>query len=243
MNMWITTPAGDRWFQMTNFDAPGSASSGYTGVVWTPDGKRGAWAELVGNVDTNDPFGIWRLYLADFSIGQNGMPQLLNKKDITPVGAKWVEPGNFTPDGSHLLLSTDIGISNAQGQDQWSLDIQTGALQNLTNSPTVWDEHGLYSLSGKKIVFMSSYPYRNDPTSYQTFTLKTEFMLMDADGSHLQQLTHFNVPGYPESQGTRTVAAVAWFTAGGSQLYAMLMGPDFTGTNWVITFAGFCGAQ
>ena len=90
---------------------------------------------------------------------------------------------------------------------------------------------------------MSSYPYRADPSSNETLSLKTEFMLMDADGSHLQQLTHFNVPGYPESQGTATIAAIAWFMAGGSQIYGEIMGPNFTGTSWIITFAGRCGAR
>src|SRR5215470_7975632 len=99
-------------------------------------------------------------------------------------------------------------MPDAQGQDQWSLDLNTGALQQLTNTPTVWDEHGIYSPSGKKIIFMSSYPYRNDPNSSKTLSLKTEFMLMNADGSNLQQLTHFNVPGYSESQPTKTVAAI-----------------------------------
>jgi hypothetical protein len=57
-------------------------------------------------------------------------------------------------------------------------------------------------------------------------------------------LTHFNVPGYPESQGTRTVAGVAVFVGDGSQIYAMVMKlPEFTGTNWLITFAGRCGSE
>jgi hypothetical protein len=243
MNMWMTTPAGDRWYQMTNFNPPWNGpSNGYTGVAFTPDGTKGVWAEIVGGVDSNDAFGVWRLYIADFYVGTDGAPHLANKRDITPAGAKWVEPANFSPDGTRILLSTDIGLNDAQGQDQWSLDIETGAVQNLTNSPTVWDEHGLYSLSGKKISFMSSYPYRSDPTSYQTFSLKTEFMLMDADGGHLQQLTHFNVPGYPESQPSKTVAALGWFIGDGSQLYAATMAPDFSGIWWIITFAGRCGS-
>jgi hypothetical protein len=32
-----------------------------------------------------------------------------------------------------------------------------------------------------------------------TLSIKTEFMLMNTDGSGLQQLTHFRTPGYPES--------------------------------------------
>ena len=195
MNMWITTAAGDRWYQMTDFKKPDHGPrDGYTGVAFTADGRKAVWAEIVdGNVFVN-AFGIWRLYIADFHVGPDGAPHFVNKRDITPAGAKWVEAGNFSPDGKHLLLSADIGIDDARGQDQWSMDIETGVLQNLTNTPKVWDEHGLYSPSGRKISFMSSYPYREEPDAYKTFSLKTEFMLMDADGRHLQQLTHFNRP-------------------------------------------------
>jgi hypothetical protein len=244
MNMWITTPTGNRWYQMTNFGDGGNGTPfGFTGPAWTPDGQTAVWAEMVDGLSSEDVAGVWRLYTADFYVSRDGVPNLVNKTDITPAGARWIEPGNFSPDGRHLLLNTDIGLTDAEGQDQWSLDIETGTMQNLTNSPTVWDEHGLYSPSGKKISFMSSYPYRSDPTSYKTFSLKTEFMLIDAGGGHLQQLTHFNVPGYPESQRSRTVAAIAWFMADGTQLYGMTMNADFTGTSWIITFAGRCGAQ
>jgi hypothetical protein len=204
------------------------------------------WAEVVGPVASNNTFGVWKLYMADFYVSPDGVPQLANKRDVTPAGARWLEPGNFSPDGRHLLLSTDVGLpepKDAEDQKQWSLDVYTGALKQLTHAHPVWDEHGVYSPSGNKIVFMSSYPYRDDPKSYKTFSLKTEFMLMDADGSHLQQLTHFNVPGYPESQRDKTIAALAWFIGDGSQLYAGIMGPKFTGVWWIITFEGRCGAE
>src|SRR5262249_46285575 len=195
--------------------------------VFTPDGKTAVWAEIVdGNVFAN-AFGIWKLYIADFVVDAEGTPSLVNKRDITPAGAKWVEPGNFAPDGRHILLSTDIGLSDAKGQDQWSLDVFSGKLTQLTNTPTVWDEHGVYSPDGRKIVFMSSHPYRNDPDNYKVAHLHTEFMLMNADGSELQQLTHFNLPGYPESQ-RHTVAASAYFTHDGTRLIANTMAQDFS---------------
>jgi hypothetical protein len=84
-----------------------------------------------GNVFAN-AFGLWRLYIADFHVGPDGAPHLMNKRDIAPAGARWVEPGNFSPDGRHILISTDIGLDDARGQDQWSLDIYSGALRNLT---------------------------------------------------------------------------------------------------------------
>ena len=34
--------------------------------------------------------------------------------------------------------------------DQYLLNIRTGQLQNLSNTPTVWDEHGVISYGQKK---------------------------------------------------------------------------------------------
>ena len=243
LNMWVTTPSGDRWYQLTDFKKSRGPSDGYVGVAFTPDGRRAVWAEIVnGNVLANH-FGVWRLFIANFGAGPDGAPALLDKRDITPRGARWVEPGNFAPDGRHVLISSDIGMPDAQGQDQFALDTVTGQVTNLNNSPSVWDEHGLYSPDGKKVIFMSSYPYRDEPRSNKVASLKTEFMLMDSDGSHLQQITHFNMPGYPESEPGRTIAAVAGFSEDGSVLFAMVMSRKkaFTKTNWIIRFDGPCG--
>lgn len=69
---------------------------------------------------------------------------------------------------------------------------------------------------------MSSYPYRNDPGASRTFGLKTEFMLINADGTGLRQLTHFNVPGYPESfpHGKGAVAACGMWSPDRSRILA-----------------------
>ena len=47
--------------------------------------------------------------------------------------------------------------------DQYILNIKTGKLANLTNSLEFWYEHGVFSPDGKQVLFISSYPYRNDP--------------------------------------------------------------------------------
>lgn len=244
LNLWITTPTGERWYQITDFKKPEKGpNNGYVGTAFTRDGKQAVWAEIVGGNLFVDHFGVWKLYMADFSVSADGVPSMLNKREITPEGARWVEPGTFAPDGRHILISSDIGIADAQGQDQFILDTATRRVQNLTNSPTVWDEHGVFSHDGSKISFMSSYPYRSESGSNKLTSLKTEFMLMDSDGTHLQQITHFNVPSYPESQAKKTVAAVAGFTDDGSQLFATVMSNKnaFTKTNWIVTFEGRCG--
>lgn len=245
IDMWFTTPTGDRWFQITDYKGGKNPkkgfkpADGFVGPVFTPDGKKAAWAEIVdGNVFLN-PFGVWRLYLADF-VESGGVPSLQNQRDITPANTKWVEPGNFSPNGRHLALSADTGLKEAQGQDQFSLDIVSGQVRNLTSTPDVWDEHGIYSQSGRKMLFMSSHPFRNEKGLYKNPALKTEFMMISADGSHLQQLTHFNTPGFPESQPGRTIAAVAGFLDNGTQALATVMADGFHKTNWIITFEGRC---
>jgi len=240
LNIWAVTPDGLRWVQLTDFDVS-AAGDGYTGVAFTSDGNTAVWAQMSGGVSSSAAFGVWRLMVADWVV-TSGVPAFANIRDITPAGATWIEPGNFAPDNETLLISTDIGLAppiGAYGMDQWSINVVTGALEQLTATPTVWDEHGLYSPNGKKIAFMSSVPYP-DAAGYNVLNLKTEFMLMNADGSGLQQLTHFNVPGYPESQLSNRVAAVAQWLPDGS-LFGVVMGPGFALTNWSIRFHGPCG--
>ena len=232
MDIYATTPDGSGWYKLVN------TTGGYTGVAFTPDGKLGAWADAVDSPIKYPCFGLWKLMLGEF-VEKNGGLAVKNVKDISPRGAVWLEPGNFSPDGQSLMLTADIGMTDNQGMDQYILDIKTGKLTNLTNTPNnVWDEHGLFTPDGKQVIFMTSYPYRNDPTSHLTLGgLKTEFMIINADGTGLRQLTHFNVPGYPESfpKGKGAVAACAMWSPDRSRILAYsLRFPDYDW--WEITF-------
>jgi hypothetical protein len=242
LNMWAVKPDGSEWFQV----APGPswptlspAWTGYTGPAFRDYGTHAYFARAVDGDIFQYTFGKWTLNRADFVV-DGGVPSMENLTDVTPPGANWVETGDFAPDGETLLLSSDIGLAPTQayGQDQWTYNVVTGALVNLTHSPEVWDEHGLFSPSGRKIVWMSSLPY---PGYNQAFNLKTEFMLMSADGSNVVQLTHFNVPGYPESTSQGSVAAVAVWSADGSKLYATQLIGTYQQHEWTIQFAGACG--
>src|SRR5204863_2991572 len=137
-----------------------------------------------------------------------GVPTFTNLRNITPAGMSWNEPGNFHPDNESLLI-TGSDQKDAEGMDQYILNIRTSKLTNLNNSPTVWDEHGVFSPDGEKIIFMSAYPYRSDPNASKVLTIKTEFMVMNKDGANLIQLTHFRQPGYPEYSDLGGIAATA----------------------------------
>jgi Tol biopolymer transport system component len=241
-NMYAVSPDGERWHRLTDFksNVPGTPD-GFTGPAFTPDGKKAVWSQIVdGNVFKYSPFGRWDLILADFE-EQNGVPSFINLKNITPAGMNWNEPGNFHPDNQSLLL-TGSDQKDAQGMDQYILNIATGKLTNLTNSTDVWDEHGVFSPDGEKILFMSAYPYRSDPKASKVMSIKTEFMLMDRDGANLTQLTHYRTPGYAEYSTKGGIAAVGeWAPDGRSINLARLFFPNYE--YWEITFQGACGMR
>lgn len=238
VDMYAMTPDGKRWQRLTDFQSGvQGVADGYTGPALTPDGRIAVWSQIMdGNVLTYT-FGRWALVRADI-VEEVGMPRLANRRDITPKGMHWNEPGNFHPDGQSLLI-TGSTAENARGMDQYVLNINSGALVNLTNSPNVWDEHGLYAPDGKAIIFMSAYPYRQNPNSSKILSIQTEFMLRQADGK-LTQLTQYRTRGAPEfSEGI--AATPSWAPDGRSASLAQLFFPNYK--YWDLTFNGACGKQ
>ena len=237
-DMWAVSPDRQEWHRLTNFksDTPGTPD-GFTGVAFTPDGKKAFWSQIVdGNIFVYYPFGRWEMILADFE-EKDGVPTLTNLKNITPAGMNWNEPGNFHPDNETLVFSGS-DQKDAQGMDIYTLNVRTLELTNLTKSPSVWDEHGVFSPDGKKITFMSAYPYRDDPSASQILWIRTESMIMNSDASDIQQLTHFRKPGYPEySQGI--AANAEWSRDGRTLNLTQLYFPKLE--YWDITFRGGCG--
>jgi Tol biopolymer transport system component len=239
-NMWAMSSDGSRWYRLTDFatNVKGKAD-GYTGPAFSNDGKYAVWSQIAdGNIFRYTPFGRWELIRAQFQ-ERNGVPSLINQKDITPAGMAWNEPGNFAPDNVSLLI-TGSTEKDAQGMDQYILNVETGRLENLTNTPTVWDEHGLLSPDGERVIFMSAYPYRSDPKASKVLSIKTEFMLINSDGSGLTQLTHFREPGYPEYSSKGGIAATpGWSYDGRSAHLSRLFFPNYE--YWDVVFKGPCG--
>lgn len=232
IDIWATKPDGATWYNLASLDR------GMTGPAFTPDGLTAVYADAQPDSDlTVDVFGKWKFQKVEFVVA-GGIPSFSNSQDISPSGARWLEPGNFHPNGELLLFNSDIGMDNAEGQDQYILNINTGEVTNLTNSPMIWDEHGVFSPSGEKILMMSSYPYRDDSTSFRTLSIKTEFMIMDIDGGNLEQLTHFREEGFSEYH--EGIASTGFWNDEGDKIFAYTLEfPNYH--NWVIQHSGNCG--
>jgi len=153
----------------------------------------------------------------------------------------WNEPGVFSPqDGVSILLSGSYNNSDQTGMDQYIYNIETLKVQDITNTPTIWDEHGLFSNNGNKVVFTSAYPYRNEPGSSSVLGWKTEIMLMNKDGSALTQLSHFRTPGYIES-GNASAALAFFDQINPNILHMVTLAPGFVYGFWDLEFNGDCG--
>ena len=165
-------------------------------------GRELAWAERIANVGS---FGQWVIRLADFRV-VGGVPTLDNVRTYAPGAQRlFYETHGFGPGDGDIIFSgnLDPGL-HEHGIDIYRFTLASGALSNLTSTPTEWDEHAHFSPAGNRIAWMSS---RGFPPIAEPSQLRAEFWLMNADGSGKVQLTHFNQPGQPEFIAGQAIAA------------------------------------
>jgi hypothetical protein len=251
-DIWVVSADGQRWVQLTDYTplskldpSDPQYTLGALGPHFSPDGRRLLWSRMVAPSGGSFAFGRWRLMLADFVVTpdgtSSGTPSLANVQDITPAGASWVEPHGFSPDSDRALFTADIGLADQTGQDEWTLDLTTGQLTNLTSTPGEWDEHARYAPNGQRLVWMSSRPYAWKLGD--TAGLKTELLLMDADGGNARQVTHFNTLGWPEYRLEKQIVGGSDWLDGRHVLLTTVWGlwryPERH--VWMVTFAGPCG--
>jgi Tol biopolymer transport system component len=187
-NLWLMTSDATQFWQLTSVQS----GQGVLHPQWSHDGKRITWA---AKLSSDNSTGEWQIQIADL-VWTNGVPSLANIQSLAPFGTSvFYETHSFSPDDKKILFSGGDPSNSAVSLDIYLIDIVTGAPQNLTNSPGVWDEHAHYSPDGTKIVWGSSAAI-NNPRSY--FVPFTDYWAMNADGSGKQRLTYFNTPGYAE---------------------------------------------
>lgn len=189
-NLWLMDANGQRFYQLTKV--------GHQGGVLHPhfshDGKKLLWAERLGKGE--EIFGEWALKVADF-ITSGDVPHLEDIKTYQPALEKhrFYESHGFSLDGSKIIFSGNPEAGQKEyGFDIYVFDLTSQKVVKITDTPNEWDEHAILSPDGKKIVWMSSQGIENPHFS----KVKTDFWIMNSDGSNKQRLTYFNDPYAPE---------------------------------------------
>lgn len=231
-DLYLVSADGTSWQKLTSTTA--SVTDGVLAPVFSPDGTKLMWSKLIKPASKSEPFGVWRLMLADFALS-GGTASLANIRDITPDGARFIESHGFSVDSRSVIFTTDIGVTSTWEKHIWSMDLESRSTTNLTPNGH-WNEHAYFSPDGSKISFMSSLPF------LWSF-LKTEVMLMNPDGTGVVRLTHFNTAGYPESNTAQSAATrIRWNAAGTKMLVTQQMADTYPARSmWLLTFAGACG--
>ncbi len=179
-----------------------------TGILhshFSKDGTKLLWAQAFdGLADIGDrgTWGLWQLNISDFVI-ESGKPKLQNTRSFKPGSFL----GDFTFCESHDWGKNDslvVFSINGHGQHQTHMDIYTlniydSTLTRLTDDPQTWDEHAHFTSDEKNLIWMSSKNYQFDSTRAE-MTLKTDYWIMNSDGSEKQRLTFFNDPAHQHHQ-------------------------------------------
>ncbi|HEC94929.1 MAG TPA: hypothetical protein ENI45_03070 [Thermoplasmatales archaeon] len=165
----------------------------YTGVIhphFSHSGKKLLWSERIAE---GGKWGEWALKVADFVVEEEE-PRLENIRMYQPGEQHlFYESHGFSPDDKKIIFSGNLKMGQDENYlDIYTLDLETEELTRLTHSMSEWDEHAQFSPSGDKIVWMSSTRYGMNTERNWWKYLKTDYWMMNTDGSGKTQITFFN---------------------------------------------------
>lgn len=131
-----------------------------------------------------NPWIGWRIQLAKVDVKAADANILSNHRILTPNGEGFYETHGFTQEG-HLIYS-HTAAGHGYVDDIFIANLDGSGVKNLTNSPSTWDEHGLFSSRGD-FSFISS---RSDPSlqfpKSRAPELRTELFVQKKGGPPVQ---------------------------------------------------------
>jgi Tol biopolymer transport system component len=220
-NIWIMTSDGKRVWQITKL----KKSEGVLHPHFSPDGSKLLWAQRLNN---EGGIGRWAIKVAEFS-DQGGDPVVNNITTLTPGNMLWYETHGFSPDNGSIIFTgmpKDGKGANGADFDIYTYNLKTSELKCLTDrNLKQWDEHAHYTPDGKRIVWMSSMGNPQTAWRLNQFTVKTDFWIMNSDGTNQQQISFFNDPPGKRSKKKRVIASDLSICGDGSCLYGYIQDP------------------
>lgn len=196
-----------------------------------PTGKSNpAWTKLTPGGE--NPWDGWQIHIASVDMTKKGTAILFNHRVVKPVGAGFYETHNFH--GKKIIFSYTVN-GQAYVDDIYQANLDGTGVENFIQSPTTWDEHGIFSPSGNFLSFISSRADTNwvAPKS-RANTLRTELFLKKSQS--IEQLTNFNV----EMNRTRYLVSDYDWNRDGTQI-VLQVAPSgglwsFDPEIWLLTF-------
>jgi Tol biopolymer transport system component len=215
-DLWVMTSNGKNFWKIYQVSPEISKDSqGVLHPQFSHNGENIIWSERVKA--NKRPFGEWVIKIANFVVINNA-PKLTQIKTIRPSQtSSFYETHSFSPDDRYFLFTGN----QDGGLEIYEYDLLAKESRRLTQAPKVWDEHAHYTLTGKKIIWMSS---KGLTMKINPFQLKTEFWVMDRNGKNKRQLTYFNYPGKPHYMNQKfIVSADSSWSPDGKKLIILII--------------------
>lgn len=202
-NLWLITADGSRAWRLTMLPA----NRGVLHPHFSRAGDRLVWAELVQGRPPR-----WVIRLVDFGFDRAGEPRLTNQRALAPGGMAFYEVHGFLPDDSGLIYSATARSEDYRRLEIYRYDFASDRETLLTDpADGAWDEHAQVSPDGRRIVWMSSQDVPQKEGTSNPLAIRTDWWIMNADGTAKRRLTYFNEPGAPEFRRSWNIASdVAW---------------------------------
>jgi len=164
----------------------------------------------------------WVMKLAKFAVDDKG-PELSDVKTLDPLNNAFYETHCFSPDDKSILFSTTKTPGDFRHMNIVRMDLATGHTETLTDPALEqWNEHAQYSPDGSKIIWISSMGIERDLSDAKRGKVKTDYWMMNADGSNKHRLTFFNQPGAPEYRQSENIASDLSWSPDGKAIVALL---------------------
>ena len=196
-NMWLISTDGAHAAALSQLQQ----GQGVLDVHFSHAGDQMLWSEL----ESTNP-QKWVMKISKFRVGSDG-PHVTEVQTLDPLGNAFYEVGDFSPNDKKILFATTKKPGDFKHMSIVEMNLATGATKDLTGAEE-WNEHAHYSPDGSKIVWASS---RDIPQNEALKIARTDYWIMNADGSDKKRLTFFNQPGAPEYRPSFNIASdLSW---------------------------------
>ncbi|HEY9787178.1 MAG TPA: hypothetical protein V6D17_17445, partial [Candidatus Obscuribacterales bacterium] len=222
-NIWIMSSDGKRVWQMTRFR---NKNEGVLHPHFSPDGTKLIWAQRINN---EKGIGRWVMKLASFTEKGDDI-SVKEISTLTPGNMLFYETHGFSPDGKKIIFTGMPPKGLCADFDIYTFDLDGGTLMCLTDPKLrQWDEHAHFTPDGKHIVWMSSMGNPQSPARLNQIHVKTDFWIMNADGSGKKQISFFNDPpgtgSKKKEKKKRVIASDLCISGNGRYLFGYIQDP------------------